>query len=113
MVELVGAKMPVAVVDSRVGAVLRLVDVAHVDAQARVRKPRAAQPCGVGEEDGDEQGAEGEEHAEAEVAEAAVDVPGPDDAVVVAVEEGDVLLEDGWGWGVLGGLLVVYIFTVC
>ena len=43
----------------------------------------------------DEDGEEREENVEAQLAEARVGIPRPDDAVVVAVPEQDVLLEDG------------------
>lgn len=62
--------------------------------------------CWVREEDGDQQGANGEENIEAEGAEAIVDVPGPDDAVVVTIPEEDMLLKGGQlGLGFLGGII--------
>lgn len=51
--------------------------------------------CGVGEEDVDEEAADGEGDGEAEGAEAGVDFFCRDEAVVVAVPEEDVLLEGG------------------
>ena len=72
---------------------LGLVDAVDVDAEERIGKVAVAETGGVGEEEVDQQAAEGEWHTEAEIAEAGVDVESGDDAIVVAVPEGDVFLQ--------------------
>lgn len=79
----------------------RLVDAGDVDAEEGVRKPGVGETGRVGKEKGDEEGADGEGDAEAEGAEAGVDVGGGDDVVAVAVPEEDVGLE---GRGAVGGV---------
>lgn len=79
----------------------RLVDAGDVDAEEGVRKPGVGETGRVGEEEGDEEGADGEGYAEAEGAEAGVDVGGGDDVVAVAVPEEDVGLKGG---GAVGGV---------
>lgn len=64
-----------------------------MDAEERVGDPGVGETRWVGEEERDEEGAEGEGDAEAEGAEAGVDVGGGDDVVGVAVPEEDVGLE--------------------
>lgn len=56
----------------------------------------------------DEDGEEGEQDAEAEGVEAEEGVVGPDDAVIIAVKEGTVLLED-----CLVGVLLRPIVVCC
>lgn len=72
---------------------LGLVYTIDVDAEERVGEVAVAEMGGVGEEEVDEQATEREEHAEAEIAKAGVDVESGDDAIVVAIPEGDVLLQ--------------------
>lgn len=72
------------------------MDAAHVDAEQRVGPVRPGQAGRIRKvEVDDEYGEQREEAVEAEVAEAQVRVPGVDGAVVVAVPEEDVLLQDG------------------
>lgn len=52
---------------------LGFVNAVGVDAEERVWDPTVSESCGVREEQGDEQTAEGEDDAEAESAEAVVD----------------------------------------
>ena len=85
--------MAVDVEDPGVGAVFGFMDASHIDSEKWVREPRVGKGCGVGEENGDKERAEGEWDVEAEGAEAGVDVPRVDDAVVVAIPEEDVGLE--------------------
>lgn len=108
LLEQLRPKAAIVVVDAGVGAMFRFVDARDVDAEEGVWKPRVSEAGRVGEEDGDEEGADGEGDAEAEVAEADVDVVGLDDVVAVAVPEEDVGLEGGGGGlrveGSLGGV---------
>ena len=77
-----------------------LVNPAHINPKQRIGNIGVSQPGRVGEANvDDEDGKEGEDEVEAELAEAAEGVPGVDLAVVVAVPEEDVLLEDGLPFG--------------
>lgn len=85
--------MTIRVVSACIGAMLGLVNAVDVNAEEGIGEVAVAETGGVGEEEVDEQATEGEQHTEAEVAKAGVDVEGGDDAIVVAVPEGDVLLQ--------------------
>jgi hypothetical protein len=74
--------------------VFRAVHVLQVNAEQRIRQP--SRLCWQGKVDVyDEGGDEREDDAEAETVEPGVRVRRPDCAVVVRVEEVDVLLQDG------------------
>ena len=87
--------MAVGVVDAAIRAVFSLVYAIDVDAKERVGQITVPETSGIGEEEINKKATEGKEDAEAELPEAGVDIEGGDDAVVVSVPEGDVLLEGG------------------
>jgi hypothetical protein len=64
-VESVLVEMAVEVEHARVRPMFRFVDAAHVYTEPRVREPVVTESGGVGEEDGNEQGTDGEDDAEA------------------------------------------------
>lgn len=70
--------MTIGIVDAAVGAMLGFVDAVGVDAKERIGEPAVAESGGVGEEQRDKEAADGEEDAEAEIAEAIVNFDGRD-----------------------------------
>lgn len=71
------------------------MDPRNVDAEEGVREETACGESGVGEVDVDDEDREdGEDDPVAEIVETVIGVKGPDYAVGVGVEVGEVLLED-------------------
>ena len=74
---------------------LCLVDAVDIDAEQGIGQVAVCQASRVRKEEVDQEPAEGEQHAEAQLAEASVDLERSDDPIVVGIPEGHMLLERG------------------
>lgn len=85
--------MSIRVVDASIRAMFRHVYGVDVDTKEWIREVAVAQAGWVGEEEVDEEAAEGKKDAEAKVSKAGVDFESGDDAIAVLVPESNMLLE--------------------